>query len=149
MTLGRQRGGRRAQTVPVPAMSDIFPSSIEESLQDWLKQRSQPDLPESPQPAEGICECCRQPDCPHFEALASTISKLEGDARLAAGKEIPPPHHTDSPIPIPFLTKSRISLFPLFPRFYKHFMGCIMKCNRDWPKSFAQARSACLGIHPN
>ncbi|ORY94188.1 hypothetical protein BCR43DRAFT_532171 [Syncephalastrum racemosum] len=84
MTLGRQRGGRRAQTVPVPVMPDIFPSSIEESLQDWLKQRSQPDSPESPQPAEGICECCRQPDCPHFEALASTIRKLEGDTRLAA-----------------------------------------------------------------
>ncbi|KAI9485132.1 hypothetical protein BDB00DRAFT_878005 [Zychaea mexicana] len=64
---------------------DIVPTSIEQSLQDWLS-RSISD--NSPILDTKCCRCCGLPNCDNFETLANTVRKLEGDARLAAGKEI-------------------------------------------------------------
>ena len=61
---------------------DIVPSSIEQSLQDWLSRSISDNSPI----LDTKCGCCGQSDCGSFEALGNTIKKLEGDARLAAGK---------------------------------------------------------------
>ncbi|KAG2224235.1 hypothetical protein INT45_000264 [Circinella minor] len=63
---------------------DIVHSSIEQSLQDWLSRSISDNSPI----LDTKCGCCGQSDCESFESLGNTIKKLEGDARLAAGKEI-------------------------------------------------------------
>jgi len=65
--------------------NSAFLPSIEESLQDWLS-RSIPDTPSSTVSwLLDTCRCCNQNDCENLETIASTIRKLENDARLAAG----------------------------------------------------------------
>ncbi|KAI9250931.1 hypothetical protein BDA99DRAFT_522244 [Phascolomyces articulosus] len=59
---------------------DIVPSSIEQSLQDWLSRSISDNSPI----LDTKCGCCGQIDCEIFEALGNTVKKLEGDARLAA-----------------------------------------------------------------
>lgn len=105
MSLGRQRHNTRvnsrANTLPSLSnttvdtdtsvttidTSNTFLPSIEESLQDWIS-RSIPDTPSSSiSYMLESCRCCNESDCENFETLASTIRKLDSDARLAAGKE--------------------------------------------------------------
>lgn len=82
----------RANTLPPllqengsPGMSICSPS-IEESLQDWLsRSRTGSDSPTA-WLTDASCPCCGEPGCDRYESIAQTVKKLEGDARLAAGK---------------------------------------------------------------
>ncbi|KAI8146255.1 hypothetical protein BJV82DRAFT_410639 [Fennellomyces sp. T-0311] len=76
MSLNRSR----PRWSPPPSSADMVPSSIEQSLQDWLSRSISDNSPM----LDTICRCCGQPNCENFEALANTVRKLEGDARLAA-----------------------------------------------------------------
>lgn len=100
MSLHRQRsrarmGVSRASTIPTvntphqdvntTTGTPIYSPSIEESLQDWLT-RSISEASHSPTILDSTCCCCGQLDCDSFEKLTASVRKLEGDARLAAGK---------------------------------------------------------------
>lgn len=104
MSLHRQRsrarmGVNRASTIPTvntphqdvntTTGSPIYSPSIEESLQDWLS-RSISEASHSPTILDSPCCCCGHLDCDSFEKLTASVRKLEGDARLAAGKGLFP-----------------------------------------------------------
>lgn len=104
MSLHRQRsrarmGVNRASTIPIvntphqdvntTAGSTIYSPSIEESLQDWLS-RSISEASHSPTILDSTCCCCGHLECDSFEKLTASVRKLEGDARLAAGKGLFP-----------------------------------------------------------